>query len=222
MYKNIKIQTILIVTLSLLIASILAYFFYHIDKQNINEYLQQLLPSGLYGMAVFILILSIATSIGLPRQIAAFTAGFAFGSLQGTILATLAATIGCFITIKFSHFFFSKFIKNKYPAQLDRLSDFFATQTFSKAFIIRLLPAGSNFITNVIAGTAKVPTKPYILGSGLGFIPQMFIFSLGGSGIQLADKDQLIISIVLFIVALFLGFLLYRYSKIAKNLSTNT
>ncbi len=198
------------------IAISLSYLFYQLDEITLKRYIDLFLPKGVFGVITLLIILSLAISIGLPRQVAAFTAGFSLGLFWGTLLATLAATIGCLITVKFSHLFLRKFVNKRYKNQLIRITHFFSTQTFNKAFVIRLLPAGSNFITNVVAGTAKVPTKSYLLGSSLGFIPQMFIFSLAGSGVRLGEQQQLTISIALFFIALFMGTLLYRRSKFDK------
>jgi len=67
-------------------------------------------------------------------------------------------------------------VQRHYPQPLAKVSLFFSHDTFLKALIIRLLPAGSNFLTNVLAGTARSPFKPYVLGTAIGFLPQMTIF----------------------------------------------
>ena len=87
---------------------------------------------------------------------------------------------------------------------------FFATHTFSKALVIRLLPAGSNFLTNILAGLANIKTTAYVAGTCLGFIPQMLIFSLLGAGVKVGEQQQILLSVVLLVVALLFGYLLYR------------
>ena len=188
------------------------------NQQAIQQYLQTIIPDTTYGALLLFLILSIATSIGLPRQIAAFSSGYLFGVVPGTLLATSAAIVGCLLTLTMAQYLLNDFVMKKYNKQANRVGHFFAQQTFTKALIIRLLPVGSNFITNVIAGVVKVPKKPYLLGTGIGFIPQMFIFSLAGSGVRLENSQHIMISGGLCLIAFLLGGWLYRNSVKDKEL----
>lgn len=188
-----------------------------VDYTIISKYLERSVPINIYGASILILILTLAMSIGLPRQIAAFSSGYLFGIYYGTLIATLAAISGCLITLLFSRYLLGKTIEKIYPKQTLAISHFFAEQTFTKALIIRLLPVGSNFITNVLAGVTQVSIKPYLLGTGIGFIPQMIVFTLLGSGIQLEDKQLILVSSALCFIAFLLGGWLYRNSLIAKK-----
>ena len=94
--------------------------------------------------------------------------------------------------------------------RLKRADAFLARNTFSTALIIRLLPIGSNFITNIAAGLSSVKPPPFFLGSALGYIPQMLIFALLGSGINIETELRIGVSIALFLVSGILGAYLYR------------
>jgi len=146
----------------------------------------------------------------LPRQIAALSAGFLFGAGFGVLLATISAIVGCLITLLLARKLLSNLVEQQYPEPLAKVSYFFSHHTFIKALIIRLVPAGSNFLTNVLAGTARTPISPFIFGSALGFIPQMTIFSLMGAGLQVNGQQQLMLSVVLLFMALLLSGYLYR------------
>ncbi|MCP4989777.1 MAG: VTT domain-containing protein [Colwellia sp.] len=169
--------------------------------------------SQVFNTLLLLLFLSLATSIGLPRQIAALVAGINLGALIGVIIATIAATLGCLITFSVSRYLLSDKITLKYPKKLAKLSAFLGEQTFLKAIVIRILPLGSNFITNIIAGVSKVSMPAYVGGSFVGFIPQMIIFSLAGSGIRLGAQNELIASGVLFFVALLISAYLVKKHK---------
>ena len=155
----------------------------------------------LFNSLVLFSCLALATSLGLPRQIAALVAGINLGALLGAIIATLAATLGCLITFSISRYAFSKKITRKYPKRLEQLSLFISEKTFLKTIVIRILPIGSNFLTNIIAGVTQVSSKAFVGGSFVGFMPQMVIFSLAGSGIRLGAKNEMIASIILFFIA---------------------
>jgi len=58
----------------------------------------------------------------------------------------------------------------------------------------------------------------YVGGSFVGFIPQMTIFSLAGSGIRLGAKNELFASAVLFVIALLLtGYLVKKHRQKTKT-----
>jgi uncharacterized membrane protein YdjX (TVP38/TMEM64 family) len=157
--------------------------------------------------------LALATSCGLPRQIAALVAGINLGALFGAIIATLAVTLGCWITFTLSRYVLSQKITTKYPDKIKTLSNFIGEKTFLKTIVIRLLPIGSNFLTNIVAGVSNVSMQSFVGGSFVGFIPQMAIFSLAGSGIRLGAKNELIASGVLFIIAILLTTYLVKTRK---------
>jgi len=180
-----------------------------IDKLN---WQQEGSSQSLNTLLLFV-FLSLATSIGLPRQIAALVAGINLGALLGVIVATLAATLGCLLTFTVSRYLLSDKITQKYPDKLAKLSVFLGEQTFLKAIVIRILPLGSNFLTNIIAGVSKVSMRAYVSGSFVGFIPQMIIFSLAGSGIRLGAQNELIASGILFIIALLISAYLFKKHK---------
>ncbi len=186
---------------------------------NVVEQLKWQNDSGQtwFNVVILLIFLALATSIGLPRQIAALVAGINLGALFGVVVATIAATLGCLITFSISRYLFSEKITQKYPQQLAKLSRFLGEQTFLKAIVIRILPLGSNFLTNIIAGVSKVSMPAYVSGSFVGFIPQMIIFSLAGSGIRLGEKNELIASVGLFIVALILSAYLYKKHRSKLN-----
>ncbi len=207
---------IIFIGLCLAAMSGLAYFF--IKKNNaqltpaiIEALTWQFSQENFFSHSFYLLLtLALATSCGLPRQIAALVAGINLGALWGAIVATIAATLGCMLTLIVARYILSDKITQKYPKQLNKLSEFLKKQTFLKAIVIRLLPLGSNFLTNIIAGVSKVSMKSYVGGSFVGFIPQMAIFALAGSGIRLGEKNELLASALLFIIALALTAYLFK------------
>lgn len=163
------------------------------------------------------MLIAATTAVGLPRQIAAFIAGINLGAMIGVIVATLATTLGCWLTFLAARYLFSERVKKKYPSQLNKLSVFLGEQTFLKALVIRILPLGSNFITNIVAGVSDVSARKYVAGSCVGFIPQMVIFSLLGSGMKLADNTQLMMSGILLVVAVLLSVYMMKMHRKNKH-----
>jgi len=172
-----------------------------------------------FGYLLFYLCLSLATAIALPRQVAALSAGALFGITQGFIVATLATTTGCILTFLACRFFLANRVKQRFPQKTAIVHQFLSKNTFVKALIIRILPLGSNFLTNVIAGATKVPFKAYVLGSFIGFIPQMILFSMAGGGIKLATEQEQDVVLTLSLVAILLVIALMVNNHLKKRLS---
>jgi len=216
-------QTKLFLLLSLFIGIALAFsLLFSLDalkSESLQLWLERFIPPNYLGFFMALVMLTLLTSIGLPRQVAAFSGGYIFGTLYGTLLATSAATLGCLITLYVAKTFFRKRVLSSYSEKLNHVTHFFEKNTFSKALVIRLLPAGSNFLTNVLAGIANVKIAPYVTGTCVGFIPQMLIFALLGAGVKVGEQQQIIVSVCLFCIALLLGYLLYKkeYGVIKNN-----
>ncbi|MGJ8692610.1 MAG: TVP38/TMEM64 family protein [Thalassotalea sp.] len=190
---------------------------YLFNDPSFQQQLSARLPKGLIGAVFLLLFLAGLTAVGLPRQIAAFISGFSFGTGYGFIIALIATTIGCYLTLVVARRFLTAYIDKNYPRQQSSIASFLAQQLFYKAIIIRILPLGSNFLTNIIAGVCRLDKTRYVAGSFIGFIPQIFIFSLAGAGIKLASSSHLMISASLFVLALIGGAILYQSQKSAHQ-----
>lgn len=221
MLSNNAIKLFYLVTIiTVLLALTLASFFLSGQESALQNYVAAIIPNTTFGAFILTSILILALTIGFPRQLAAILAGYIFGALFGMIIATSAAIIGCIFTTNIARYFLHRIIKRSYPKQLNKVSEFFNQDTFLKAIIIRLIPAGSNFLTNVLAGVAKTPRTPYVLGSSIGFIPQMTVFSLLGAGLQINGQQQLIFSGALLVIALLLSAYVYKRTQHKLNISS--
>lgn len=221
MFSNNTIKLFYLVTIvTVLLALTLSSFFLSGQETTLQNYVAAVIPNTPFGALILTSILILALTIGFPRQLAAILSGYVFGALFGMIIATSAAIVGCIFTTNIARYFLHRMIKKSYPEQLSKVSNFFNHDTFLKAIIIRLIPAGSNFLTNVLAGVAKTPRTPYVFGSSIGFIPQMTVFSLLGSGLQINGQQQLIFSGALFVIALLLSAYVYKRTQHKLTISS--
>ncbi|MEI8646900.1 VTT domain-containing protein [Paraglaciecola sp. Hal342] len=121
-----------------------------------------------------------AMAIGCPRQVMAFLGGYAFGFLQGALLSVSGAICGCMVSFFVARFLLKPVVRRRYASRIHSINRFVEDSPVTKTIIIRLLPLGSNFLTNLMAGVTNVKARHFILGSGLGYIPQMALFALMG------------------------------------------
>ena len=172
---------------------------------------------GLKGVLIFVAVGWGVTSVGLPRQLVAFLGGYAFGFVYGTGLALAATTLGCITAFLFARVLARDWVAGKISDRIRRIDGFLSENPFSMTLLIRFLPLGSNFLTNLAAGVSNVSAVPFVAGSALGYIPQMLVFALVGSGIGLDPELRISLSAVLFVASGMLGIALYRRYRHGKS-----
>jgi uncharacterized membrane protein YdjX (TVP38/TMEM64 family) len=177
---------------------------------------------GLRGDVLFVVIGALAVCIGLPRQGVCFLAGYAFGFAEGLLWSSLASMLGCITTFFYARFMGRSFIAARFPERIARIDAFLAGNAFAMTLLIRLLPVGSNVITNLAAGVAGVRAIPFFLGSMLGYLPQTVVFALLGSGIQVDPVFRIGASVVLFVTSGVMGVWLFRRFRHGRHLDAAT
>ena len=128
----------------------------------------------------------------------------------------LAVVMACIITFTVSRFLLRRLLWQHFSARIRQVDAFLHDNTFTMALLIRLLPLGSNWMVNIAAGVSGVRSVPFFLGSTLGYVPQMLIFSLVGSGTRVDRFWQVSIAMAMFVIATFLGTYLYRQYRHGK------
>ena len=169
--------------------------------------------NGLYGFFLFALIAALLVTFGFPRQIVSFLAGYAFGLVLGTSVALVACAIGCCLAFFSARLIGRNWLKSKFPERIEKADRFFSANTFVTTVLIRFMPAGSNFITNLVAGVSGASATTFISASTIGYIPQTLIIALLGSGFNIENRTQILVSAALFAISIALGLILYRKYK---------
>jgi len=165
---------------------------------------------GLRGQVIFIIAGALLTAIGFSRQAVAFMGGYAFGLSYGILFSLLATAMGCGLTFCYARYLGRSLIASRFSDRIKSIDLFLSENPFSMTLLIRLLPVGSNLLTNLAAGLSSVPVSLFVGASTLGYIPQMAIFSLLGSGVHLDTWYNIALSVILFIASGLIGLHLYR------------
>ena len=189
--------------------------FESLNEQRIDLHIRN---NGLQGVVYFMLIGALVTAIGCPRQLVAFLGGYAFGAVNGALLSTLGVGMGCVLSLFFARIVIRPFVNRRFPQRVIKINDFLSVRPVVKTIVIRLLPIGNNLVTNLIAGVTAVKARYFVLGSLIGYIPQMAIFALMGKGVVVMSVWKIGLSIVLFIISSALSVRLYREYRAAQLL----
>ncbi len=173
---------------------------------------------GISGEVLFLMMGGLFTAVGLPRQVIAFLGGYAFGVGLGTLLGAVAALLGCILSFGYARWFGRGLLRRRLGERAGRFDRFIHHQPFSMTVLVRLLPVGSNLLTNLAAGIAGIRALPFFLGSLIGYLPQTLVFALVGSGTQIDPVLKTGLAVALFLVSMVLGLYLYRRNRVATTL----
>lgn len=209
----------LVLIVTLVLAGVAARELGVADMLN-ERWFDEHIESGPAGYALFIGITATFTAVGLPRQIPCFLAGYGYGFVIGPLLATVGSGLGCLLTTLYARLLGRSMLRRRFSTRLERVDRFLCSAPVSMSVIIRLIPVGSNLLTNLLAGVSSVPLHRFVLGSMLGYLPQSVVFGLLGSGVNVDSNTQIAISVVLFVLSTFFGFVLYRRYRMQQVLAT--
>jgi len=176
---------------------------------------------GFTGQLLFLGVGLLFTAVGLPRLVICSLGGYAFGLVEGTVLALLATLLGCVIAFFYARILGRDFVVGRFPGRVKSIDDFLYHHPLSMTLLIRLLPFGSNLVTNLVAGVSSVGAVPFFLGSGIGYLPQTLVWTLVGSGISGDPELHISISVVLFVISGILGVSLYRKNRHGKSFDSD-
>jgi uncharacterized membrane protein YdjX (TVP38/TMEM64 family) len=176
---------------------------------------------GIGGEVLFLCVAGLATAVALPRHVVSFLGGYAFGVVLGHVARARRDRdrLRADVFLCAGH---------RPPAgqrtarrAVQRIEDFLAAHPFWMTVLIRLLPVGNNFATNLAAGVSRVPAVPFFFGSLLGYVPQTLVFALAGSGVEVGGVWRIGIAVALFLVSGAIGAWLYRKYRHGKTLGAD-
>ena len=173
---------------------------------------------GVSGELLYVAVGGLVTAVAVPRHIVSFLGGYAFGLELGTALALAATELGCVLVFFYGRFIGRPLVSERMRARVRRIEDFLAANPFSMTLLIRLLPVGNNFATCLAAGVSRVPARPFLFGSLLGYLPQTFVFALAGSGVEMGGSLRVALAVLFFVVSGAIGIWLYRRYRHGKSL----
>jgi uncharacterized membrane protein YdjX (TVP38/TMEM64 family) len=160
---------------------------------------------------IFTLGAVIYTALGGPRQVLALSCGVLFGGLNGALIGTLLTGLGAMLTMLAVRRLSLVWVRQRYARKIALIKAVLAEDTWVWVCVIRLMPVGSNLVTNIAAALSDLRLSSVFLGSLPGYLPQMLIFSFAGAGFALKDGSKLWISLAMLVFSTALGLYLYHH-----------
>ncbi|MCQ8241977.1 TVP38/TMEM64 family protein [Rhizosaccharibacter radicis] len=169
------------------------------------------LRDGLGGRALFLLVGSLFCAVGLPRQLVCFAGGTAYGAAAGIVLSTVATVAGCVMPFLWARILAHDWVARRFGTRLGSLRRMLHRRPFASVLVLRLLPVGSSLLLNLCSGALGIKTRPFMLATLLGSLPQTMVFVLLGSGTRFGHDVQTLLAVILFAVSGALGLYMIRY-----------
>ena len=158
---------------------------YNFIKSN-SEYLVSLRESNLFLVSITFVIFGvfwISVLLGFG-SILVLASGFIFGTLIGTFIALITLTLGSSLAYIIANFFFQDLVKEKFANRFKFLEEKIKTNEFFVIFIVRIIGGTPIQLQNIIPVLFNIKLKNFFFASLLGFVPQVYIFSALGSGLE--------------------------------------
>lgn len=214
---------LLVIFVVLLISGVLNPVLAHLsDKNWLTGYLLQYGWIGHFSIALAALIF---VGIGGPRQAISFIFGYLYGAVVGVAVAIAICSLAALANYMAARMVFAHSLAHHFPVRMHKFNQFASRAPFMKILTLRLLPVGSNLVTNLLSGSVGVPLPAFLCASVLGYFPQTLVFALIGGGIGSANHAMIYLSIGLSLLSFVLTALIYRdhlKHKLSKlNLENN-
>lgn len=209
MSKKILLILLFIIGLGLFFKNDIQLILQHItDKNWLLAYMQK---GGWQAQFILFFASCVFVTLGGPKQIIAVLMGLAYGLYFGTFLTVVICLSGAMLNYACAYFMANRFITNNKSTKLQSFRAFIQQEPFYKILLLRVFPIGSNLVTNSLSGAIGVSLSAFINASILGYLPQVFTFSLLGVGIGNSNHLKVELSILLTVVSFILTAFIYHF-----------
>jgi uncharacterized membrane protein YdjX (TVP38/TMEM64 family) len=142
---------------------------------------------GAFAPFFFVLLFTIALSLGFPGNVLAVVGGAVFGLTWGTIWSLIGSTLGAIAAFWLARNLLHNWVKRHFGQNpwMRRLNQAIAHYPFTFVLATRFTPLSPFSLVNFLFGLTPIDPKTYAVGTFLGLIPLTLAYSwLGASGLQ--------------------------------------
>ena len=181
LYFFIIISFLLLIFSKFSISDITSYEFIKNNIDRLNFFKNSNLILLCIIFILFTIIWVILLGFGSPIFLAG---GFLFGKWLGTIIVTFSLTVGATFLYIIANYIFKELIIEKFSKRFSNLKNKFKKNEFNFMLIYRFVGGLPFFIQNLLPCLFEVKLKNYFFATFIGMMPQLFIGTSLGSGIE--------------------------------------
>ncbi|MFW6233180.1 MAG: TVP38/TMEM64 family protein [Nanoarchaeota archaeon] len=197
----------------------LIYFLINLDYPSLSSIMESF---GIFSVFLFVFIVILEVVLApIPPFALYFLSGKLFGSFFGGILVLIGNLIGAFICFKIARLIGKKEIEKSINKKIKKRFDrFFNKYGGFSIFILRINPLTTSDLVSYLAGLTKIRTLTFLLTTGLGLIPLIFIQTYLGD--SLIPKNSVLYIIIIIINIFYIIILIYLFFRIIFKKIQNT
>jgi len=208
--KPLLVITCLVAGLLIVAVSPLKTYFRHVEV--LQQHIQAL---GVWGTLIYMLVVFVCITIGMPRLLFCVIGGVAFGFVWGMIWTQIPTLAGYYVVFLFARWGGRDFVIRHWP-KLAHMHKVFHRQAVPKIIVIRQLPI-SGVIINLFLGLSPISHFDFLAGTAIGLLPEAIpMTAVGSSALELTAGQELAYAaglLVLLVVVWFVFTLIVRSSK---------
>ncbi len=163
---------------------------------------------GTWSFFVFFALIVLESVLApFPPMILYITGGSLFGGFVSGTIALVANIVGAGIAFKIAHHYGKDWVLPKIPEKIEAKFSKIANKYGPLSiFILRVNPLTSSDLFSYLAGITNMKFWKFLIGTGLGLLPIVYIQTYFGEGIQsnpMFSKVSLIVGIVYVVIFIF-------------------
>ena len=158
---------------------------YDFIKNNI-DYFSELKKSNLFLLSLFFLLFTVLwvfPFLGFGSPVA-LLGGFILGKGLGLILVVLGLSIGATFLYIFGNYFLKDFVREKFLSKFENLEIKFKKSEFNYLLIYRFIGGIPWQLSCILPTLFNVKVRNFFLATLIGIIPQIFLITSIGSGLE--------------------------------------
>ncbi len=193
---------------------------FSIVNQDIDKIINFVNSFGAFAEIIFVLLVILEVVFApIPPLILYFAAGILFGSFLGGILILFGNLIGAGIDFQIARNLGRKFIEKRIDYKKRKKFDKFSEKYGNLSiFLLRINPLTTSDLFSYLAGLSKMKIFPFLISTGLGLIPLIFIQTYFGDIFVKNSPFLILIFLIIGIIYLLLFFyLIYKGFLKQKN-----
>jgi len=148
---------------------------------DVQQWRARVAESGIWGLLLFFLVITVLIAMGVPRLIFCALAGLLFGFGRGLLVAQAGCILGSYGTFLFARWAGRPWVSKK-MARHEKLKALVENPTFGTVVLVRQLPI-TCAVPNTLFGVTRIGHGLYLVGTFVGMLPSTVIVTLIGSGL---------------------------------------
>ncbi len=188
----------------------LIHTLFKLSPSNIQNFLSSL---GFFAGFIFVLLVILEVIIAPLIPLVLYVAGgLVFGPFLGGTLVLIGNLIGAFLVFKLVKKYGRSYVeKNVSKEKLNKFDKFSHKHGAFSLFLLRINPITSSDIFSYLYGLTNISLKKFLLATGLGIAPLIYIQSyLGG---KVLETNTVFFPILIVLTILFIALIVYFFFK---------